>query len=118
MKKLRWALPLLLLVFLAGCAQHQAVTPVDRAFILQAQYESLELTYKNQYTVASDFEKEWLRENVAPVIDKLRLMVLDYSRYAVMGADDIDTRLEIIKLARKAALKLAEEVTEEVTDEN
>jgi hypothetical protein len=113
MRKLRWALPFLLLVFLIGCTQHHAVSPVDRALTFNTQYDALELTYKNQYREASDFEKEWLRENVAPIIDKLRLLVLEYSRYAVMGADDIDTRIEIIQLARKAALKLAEEVTDE-----
>jgi len=112
MKKIKYLIPFLF-IFLIGCVSQQGmVTPVDRSLNYVNQYEVLEATYKNQYNFASEKEKEWLSEKVAPIIDQMRLAVIQYSQLAVLGDDAVETRLEIIRLARMAALKLTEEVTE------
>lgn len=94
-----------------GCWQQQ-ITPIDRALIYNNQYEALETTYKNQYVVATDTEKEWLSEHVAPVIDQMRIATARYTRFALIGEDDETTRIELIQLYRKAAIQLTQEVLE------
>jgi hypothetical protein len=100
---------LILILGFMGCATHQ-VSPVDRALIYIDQYEALELTYKNQYDIASEAEKEFLSEKVAPILDSLRMAIIYYTKVVMAGNDDVDARIEIIQLARKAALKLSEEL--------
>jgi hypothetical protein len=102
-------LVLILCFTFIGCFQPQ-ITPIDRALIYNNQYEALETTYKNHYTVATNTEKEWMSEHVAPVIDKMRTAVARYTRLALIGEDDETTRIEIIQLYRKAAIQLTQEV--------
>ena len=111
MKQLKTIFPVLVLLFLIGCTQ-QTITPIDRAFLFQNQYEALEQTYKNQFEVSTDAEKKWLRENVAPIVDAMRDAVGRYTRLALAGEDDTSTRLDVIDYYRKAALRLTREVTE------
>jgi hypothetical protein len=109
MTRLKFILPIILLA-LVGCMGGQThTTPIDRALTYVHQYEALEATYKSQYVVASEKEKKWLSENVAPVLDNMRKALVMYSGLSVTGVDDIDTRLELIRLGRIATQKLAEE---------
>lgn len=110
-RKISWSVAPLLLVILIGCAP-KAITPIDRSLIYLDQYEALEATYKNQFRVASDKERKWMREKVAPILDDLRAAVIRYTQIAVIGHDDVHERTEIIQLYREASLALVREVME------
>jgi hypothetical protein len=114
MKHQRAVAAVLVLVFLGlvGCLGPRQISPVDRALIFNDQYDALEITYKHHLEVATDSEKEWLAEKVAPVIDQMRIAVARYTRLALIGEDDIMTRTDIIQLYRKAAIQLTKEVLE------
>jgi hypothetical protein len=97
---------------LIGCLGPRQISPVDRALIFNDQYEALEITYKHHWEVATDSEKEWLAKKVAPAIDKMRAAVMQYTRLALVGKDDITTRTDIIQAYRRATIQLTQEVLE------
>lgn len=107
-------LMVLALCLLIGCATSgtQAVTLVDRSLVFFNQYVSLEQTYKSHYLASTQSERERLSQTVAPVLDRMRFLVIEYSKAAIAGTDNIDTRLEIVQLGRAAALHLAKEISQ------
>lgn len=104
------AAALVVVVFL-GCAA-KTISPIDQALIYMDQYNALEATYKSQYEVSTNAEKKWLSENVAPVLDQMRVAVKRYTQIALIGHDDETNRVEILRLYRMAVLALAQEVME------
>lgn len=106
------AVLVLICLGLVGCLGPRQISPVDRALIYNDQYDALEIVYKNHYEVATDVEKEWLSEKVAPYIDQMRAAVARYTRLALIGEDDMTTRADIIQAYRKATIQLIQEVLE------
>lgn len=113
MKKINFLVIVILFLFM-GCALQgtQPVTPVDRSLVYFNQYMSLEETYKNHYLASTPEEQAELSQNVAPILDRMRVLLIAYSKVATSGTDAVDTRLEIMQLGREAALKLTRSISQ------
>ena len=103
----RLALSIILLLCLAACAAMDT-TPSERALALTQQYQSMEDTYKSQYRAAYKQEREWLRQNVAPILDEARQVLQSYNSAVLSGDSATDERLELLRLLRQVNQRLLE----------
>lgn len=86
-----------------GCAHiDRATSDKDIALSLIQKYEDAEATYKNYFKVASETEREFMIENVAPYLDKSRVAITEYSKLVAKDKDAEQKRIEAIFLIRQA----------------
>lgn len=105
MNKIKFLLPLIFL--LSGCAYlGLGASQDERSLALSQQYQALELTYKNQYKTANEQERQWLRSNVATVLDEARHYLIRYNQRTLDGKDATDQKLELIHLLRTASSRM------------
>ena len=108
MRKINF-LPIMLLVLLVGCVHPGTnYSQSDSALALSQQYQALEDTYKSQYTAAGEKEREWLKTEVAPVLDHARQRLIQYNQFVLEGeTEEAETqRLMMIRLLRQINNKL------------
>ena len=108
MRKINF-LPIMLLVLLVGCVYPGTnYSESDAALALSQQYQALEDTYKSQYTAAGENEREWLKKEVAPMLDKARQYLIQYNQLILEGeTEEAETqRLMMIRLLRQINIKL------------
>lgn len=99
---------LLFTFLLSGCEQHRDVPPAEMALTLTDRYEMLEETYKSHYIGAGASEREFMSNEIAPLLDKARQNLILYNELVSEGLEPTEKRLEIIRLLRFATVKLAE----------
>lgn len=97
---------------LSGCATlmpgGDEKTGAERAMDLMDRYDALEQTYKSHYRLASDAEREWMLENIAPVLDDARAAIVVYAGTVATGDDASDEYIRVVALLRKAGMKIFE----------
>ena len=106
---------------LTACVTLKDTTPSERALGLSHQYQILEDTYKAQYLIATEYERNWLKTNIAPPLDKARQLVNLYSFSVLKGTGDEEYRIKAMSMMRKITMQLfvteEDEVNNKVEDE-
>lgn len=100
-------------LLMAGCATMSGVSESEKALTLTSQYNSLEQTYKNQYRAAGPDERKWLKENIAPELDRARNLLIEYNELVQNEEPTQDQQIRILGLLRQASMQLLEVRDEE-----
>jgi len=84
------------------------MTEPEYALILTERYQAVHETYKSHYMSVDKQQREYMRENIAPVLDRARQSLIAYNKSVIDGESSPESKQEFIRLLRKASIKLLE----------
>ena len=96
-----------LFFFIFACSQVQMTEP-EYALILTERYQAVHETYKSHYMSVNKEQREYMRENIAPVLDRARQSLVTYNKAVINGKSNSESKQEFIRLLRQASTKLLE----------
>jgi DNA-binding IclR family transcriptional regulator len=84
------------------------VTEPEYALTLTERYQAVHETYKSHYISVDKQQREYMRENIAPVLDKARAVLIAYNKSVIAGESSPESKQEFIRLLRQVSTKLLE----------
>lgn len=95
-------------LLLSGCAGYVTDHPeIERPLRLTEAYMDLYEQYEQIYTLTDDETRQYMRENVAPLMNETKDMLVDYNEIVLAGGSDMDKYRLIVRKMRELSSKLS-----------
>lgn len=89
------SITILMVLFLFGCASK---TCLESGIVVSDSYVSLYTTYNDIYNISSDNTKELMKTNIAPQINKLKYVIINYNKGILLSNSNSTTDKNTLKL--------------------
>ncbi len=101
------SISLIFALLMVGCAGMQT-SPENIGATLSSKYIELYNQYQSTYKTAGKQQREFMREELAPQLDRARDLLMQYNRALLNNRGAVHTKLELIKLLKQITAEMPE----------